>query len=206
MTRTRSALVVAEMALAVVLLVGAGLLLRSFARLTHVDPGFRADRAIAFDVLMSKRYEYDPQTNAFASSLIDRLRSLPGTIDVGVTDAYPFAALKAFGASTSFNVVGQPAALPGREPSTDLAGVSSGYFRALAIPLLKGRSSHWPKIGRTRRPLSSSTKPSPANFSPGRNPIGERIVLGITHTTGPKPTDTLTIARRDHWHCRRCPR
>ncbi|HSY83859.1 MAG TPA: ABC transporter permease [Gemmatimonadaceae bacterium] len=192
MTRTRSALVVAEMALAVVLLVGAGLLLRSFARLTHVDPGFRADRVIAFDVLLSKRYEHDPQTNAFASNLIDRLRNLPGTIDVGVTNAYPFAALKSFGASTSFNVVGQPPAAPGQEPTTDLAGVSSGYFRALAIQLSKGRIFTSAEDWGDTPPVVVINQAFAHKFFPGRNPIGEHIVLGISHTTGPKPTDTLT--------------
>jgi putative ABC transport system permease protein len=192
MTRTRSALVVAEMALAVVLLVGAGLLLRSFARLTHVNPGFRADRVIAFDVLMSKRYAHDPQTNAFASSLIDRLRSLPGTIDAGVTDEYPFAAIKSFGASTSFNVVGQPPAAVGQEPTTDLAGVSSGYFRALAIQLLKGRIFTSAEDWGDTPPVVVINQAFARKFFPGRTPIGEHIVLGFSHTTGPKPTDTLT--------------
>jgi putative ABC transport system permease protein len=192
MTRTRSALVVAEMALAVVLLVGAGLLLRSFGRLTHVDPGFRADRVIAFNALLSKRYRYDPQTAAFAASLIERLRHLPGTVDAGVANAYPFAAYKGFEVSTSFDVAGQPRAMPGQEPITHLAGVSSGYFRALAIPLMSGRVFTPDEDWRDAPPVLVINQAFARKFFSGRNPIGERLVLGIDHHTGPNPTDTLT--------------
>jgi len=192
MTRTRSALVVAEMALAVVLLVGAGLLLKSFARLTHVDPGFRADRVIAFNVLLSKRYRYDPETAAFAKSLIERLRHLPGTVDAGVTNAYPFAAYRGFDASTSFDVAGQPPAMPGQEPTTHLTGVSSGYFRALAIPLMSGRVFTPAEDWRDAPPVLVINQAFARKFFSGRNPIGERLVLGIDHHTGPNPTDTLT--------------
>jgi putative ABC transport system permease protein len=193
MTRTRSTLVVAEMALAVVLLVGAGLLLRSFARLTHVNPGFSADRAIAFDVLLSKRYAYDPQVSAFAVSVIDRLRHLPGTVDAGVADAYPFAALKPFQISTSFRIVGLPPALPGQEPVTNLVGVSSGYFHALGIPPVSGRlytaAEDWHDVP----PVVVVNQAFARKFFAGRNPIGEHMVLGISHGTGPnKDTDTLT--------------
>jgi putative ABC transport system permease protein len=192
MTRTRSALVVAEMALAVVLLVGAGLLLRSFARLIHVDPGFHPDRAIAFNVLLSKRYEYDPQTSAFATSLIDRLRHLPGTIEAGVTNAYPFAAHEGFKVGTTFNVVGQPHAPPGQEPATQLEGVSSGYFRALGIRLVNGRIFTSAEDRRDMPPVAVINQAFASKYFPGRNPIGERLILGLSHSTGPNPTDTLT--------------
>ena len=192
MTRTRSALVVAEMALAVVLLVGAGLLLRSFSRLTHVDPGFRADRTIAFDVLLSKRYQYDPQTNAFAANLIDRLRHLPGTVDAGVTNQYPFAQLKTFALSTSFHLAGQPPAPPGQESETNMAAVTSGYFHALAIPLLSGRLYTAAEDWRDAPPVVVVNQAFARKFFPGRSPIGEHIVLGLSHTTGPNKTDTLT--------------
>ncbi|HZS58121.1 MAG TPA: ABC transporter permease [Gemmatimonadaceae bacterium] len=193
MTRTRSTLVVAEMALAVVLLVGAGLLLRSFARLTHVNPGFQADRTIAFDILLTKRYEYDPQLNAFAANIIDRLRHLPGTIDAGVADAYPFAAFTPFQVETYFHIVGQPPAPPGQQTSTHLVGVSSGYFHALGIPLVSGRLYTATEDWRDTPPVVVVNQAFARKFFSGRSPIGEHVVLGISHTTGPnKDTDTLT--------------
>src|SRR5581483_11788123 len=132
-------------------------------------------------------------TNALAVSIINRLRHLPGSIDAGVTNAYPFAVLKGFDASTSFNVVGQPAAVPGQEPMTHLAGVSSGYFHALSIPLIRGRLYTQAEDWRDTPPVVVVNQAFVRKYFSGRDPIGQHIVLGLRHGTGPnQDTDTLT--------------
>jgi putative ABC transport system permease protein len=192
MTRIRSALVVGEMALAVVPLVGASLLIRSFARLTHVDPGFRPDNVIAFDVLLSKRYDYDAQTNTLASALIDRLRHLSGVVDAGIADEYPFATRRAFQMGTSFKVVGQPPAEVGHEPTIDIVGVTSGYFHALDVRLMRGRLFNANEDWHDTPPVIVVNQAFVSKYAKDHNPIGERLVFGLTHGTGPNPTDTLT--------------
>jgi putative ABC transport system permease protein len=189
--RTRSTLVVAEVALAVVLLVGAGLLTKSFTRLIHVDPGFRADHVVAFDVLLSKRYQYDPQTNAFATAMIDRLRRLPGAIDAGVTNTYPFATMKSFEIGTSFTISGQPRPEPGHEPETEVLGVSSGYFATLGMVTVRGRIFTPAEDSHNVPPVAVVNQAFVRKYFPGRNPIGEHIVLGFSHHTGPNPGDSL---------------
>jgi predicted permease len=136
--RTRGALVVGEMALAVMLLVGAGLLIRSFLALTAVDPGFRAERTLTFElVLPAARYEEEERVRAFYAALEERLRALPGVSAVGAASELP---LTGYGALLSFEI-------QGREVPTSADGindlalkvVSPGYFRALGIPVRRGR-------------------------------------------------------------------
>jgi predicted permease len=191
--QTRSALVVAEFALAVVLLVGAGLLVRSFARLVQVDPGFRADQVLAFDLtLTDDGYAHDAQRNAFANTLIERLRALPGTEDVGVASARPFETLRNFSITTTFAVVGQPPPLPGKEPDTELLPVSSGYFHALGVPLIAGRAFTEGESRRDGPPVVVVNQAFVQRYFPNESPLGKQIVLGITHDTGATQADTAT--------------
>jgi predicted permease len=189
--RTRSVLVVAELALAVVLLVGAGLLARSFARLVQVDPGFRADHVLAFDVTLPV-LPHDAQRNAFTNTLIERLRALPGTEDVGVAGARPFETMRNFSISTSFSVVGQPPAPRGKEPDTELLPVSSGYFRALGVPLIGGRTFTEGESRWDVPPVVVVNQAFVRRYFPNESPLGKQIVLGITHDTGATEADTAT--------------
>ncbi len=135
--RTRSALVIAEVALSLVLLAGAGLLLRSFARLQKVDPGFHAQNVLTFGVsLPPARYAGMVQTSAFFHSLLERVATLPGVESAGAVDPLPFSGSNASG---SFDIEGLNIPPNGNEPHADQRVASPGYFAAMGIPLRQGR-------------------------------------------------------------------
>jgi putative ABC transport system permease protein len=135
--KMRAAFVIAEVALALVLLVGAGLLVRSFVNLLHVSPGFNPERTLTMDLsLPGSRYGEDAQRIDFYARLIDRVAALPGVEAAGAVSSLPLAGL---GAATSYEVVGQPLPPKGEEPVCDVRVATNGYFKALGIPLLKGR-------------------------------------------------------------------
>jgi len=132
----RSGLLVAEVALSIVLLVGATLLLRSFDRLTSVDPGFRPERVLAFRVsLPNASYPKDPNRIAFFDALLQKLAGVPEIRAAGIVQTLPMRGSFVL----SFTVQGRPAPKPGETPSAHHRAVSPDYFRALGIPLLRGR-------------------------------------------------------------------
>ena len=138
--RTRSLVIVIEMALAMVLLVGAGLLIRSFERLTHVDPGFRADQLYVFDIaLTGTRYDDSPPTIAYTREVLQRLAALPGTEQVAVAAGRPLDPDPTYRVSTSFTLDGEPKPEPGREPESAIIPVSPSYFRTIGLGLVRGR-------------------------------------------------------------------
>jgi len=136
--RLRAALVVVEMALATMLLVGAGLLTKSLARLQDVPTGFDAAGVLVGDAPLSPvAYAGAPERNAFVERLRDRLRALPGVALAEVATAPPFSG---GGSSIHFNIVGRPPKGPEEFVITGLRAVSEGYFRALGVPLVAGRA------------------------------------------------------------------
>ena len=135
--RTRSALVVVEVALSLVLLVSAGLLLRSFARLQKADPGFRAARVLTFGVSLSPvRYASQARSSAFFDMLLQRVETLPGVISTGAIDRLPFTSGNNSG---GFEIEGREVPVEGPYPHADQRVVSAGYFTAMGIPLRRGR-------------------------------------------------------------------
>src|SRR5256884_577373 len=136
--RLRQGLVVAEVALTLVMLTGAGLLLRSFHRLQQVNPGFSHERVLSFRLdLPEKKYGKEESQINFYRNLLDRLRALPGAQAVSVTSRLPFGGNDW---QTSFVIEGQPEPPPHERPSMEVHLVSPDYFRAMGIPLLHGRS------------------------------------------------------------------
>jgi predicted permease len=134
----RSGLVVSEVALTLVLLIGAGLMIRSFYRLQQVDPGFNHEHLLTFNVsLPQKKYPEDQQKTSFYEQLAEKLRGLPGVQIVGLSSGLP---LGNNGWQTSFVVEGQPAPDPGKTPLTEACVVSPDYFQAMGITLVKGRN------------------------------------------------------------------
>jgi putative ABC transport system permease protein len=132
----RNSLLVVEVALSIVLLVGAVLLLRSFARVTQVDPGFRADNVLAFGVaLPTISYPQAHNRIAFFDTLIARLEQLPGVRSAGMVQTLPMRG----DYFLSFTVQGRPEPRPGDQPSATYRSVSPHYFSALGIPLKRGR-------------------------------------------------------------------
>ena len=136
-SRTQRALVVAEVALAVVLLAGAGLLLTSFARLQSVPPGFSPDGVlVARLTLAGPRYEDRAAMVQFYDNVLHRLRETPGVEAVGAAGALP---LSGSANTSNFHIPGRPAPANGQDPISRWERVTPGYFRALGIPLKSGR-------------------------------------------------------------------
>ena len=129
--------VVSQMAVAFVLLVGAGLLLRSFARLREVDPGFRAEKIMTMRLtLPSNRYDGDVAVGGFYGGLMERLRALPGVTAAAGISNLPMAQNNASG---SFEIEGAPTPDGQPGPHGDSHYVTQGYFETMAIPVVEGR-------------------------------------------------------------------
>ena len=134
---TRTALVVAETALALVLLVGAGLLIRSFARLQHVNPGFSSENVLTAQLsLPATRYPDANARRAFWLRLIEKARALPGVTSVGLTSNVPFNGNVSSG---SYSIVGYTPGQGEPAPHGRQEVVGADYFRAMRIPLVQGR-------------------------------------------------------------------
>ncbi|MFL6207308.1 MAG: ABC transporter permease [Pyrinomonadaceae bacterium] len=136
--RFRSALVVAEVALALVLLVGAGLMLKSFLRLIEVRPGFDPHNVMTAQLaLPPARYKENAQIVSFYQQLTEHVAAQPGVEAVGTIDMLPMAGS---GGTTTFIIDGRPPAKAGIYPEANSRTVDPGYFNALRIPVLKGRN------------------------------------------------------------------
>lgn len=134
----RSALVLSQVALALVLLLGSGLLLRSLQGVLAVDPGFRPERLLTAGVrLPGSRYKQNSQQHAFVQSLIERVSGLPGVETVAVTNGLPLAGYSFLG---SLRTEGQPVPERGQEAHVPAISVSTEYFRTMGIPLQAGRN------------------------------------------------------------------
>jgi putative ABC transport system permease protein len=172
--RARHALVVIEMSLALVLLVGAGLLVRSFLTLMRVDPGFDPSRTITMKVtLPSASYAETGRSIAFFDRLFARLDTLPG---VQASGGISYLPLHGLGAATSFFIEGQDKARQGDEPVSDVRVVTHDYFKAMGIPLLRGRLfDSRDTAPKTRRIIVSEQLVK--KYFGDVDPIGKRIVL-----------------------------
>ena len=176
----RRAFVVCEVALALLLLTGAGLLLRSLQRLRGVDPGFDAERVLTFDLsLPASRYKDDAAIAAFADSLVPSLSALPGVRSASVVFGLPLTDLSF---SSSFRVGGRPVP-EAYEPSAQLRVAGRGYFSTLGIPLRRGRL--FEPTDRAGAPQAVIASESAARkFFPAGDALGQRIRFGA------RPGDT----------------
>jgi putative ABC transport system permease protein len=172
--RLRGALVVGEVAIALVLLAGAGLLMRSFSRLQAVDPGFQPQGALIATVFLPRpHYRAPAQYLAFADEAIGQLAALPGVTAAAAATNLPFA-----GAATrSFIVEGWPAAAGAVMPVARYQIVTPQYFRAMGIPLRRGRCFQPDDSGESR-PVAIISEALARRFFPGQDPLGKRISLG----------------------------
>ena len=175
--RARSALVVAEITLALMLLVGAGLLIKSFSRLREVNPGFSTARVSTFTVTLSPvKYGTVEQQRAFSTTLLDAVHRIPGVDSAAVTFGLP---LSGTSFQLSFDVAGRPAPPPNAEPRAQVRIVSPGYFATVGIPLVRGRS-----FGAADRPGNPRamvvSEETVRRYFPGEDPIGKHIEFGWT--------------------------
>jgi len=134
----RRALVAAEVAIALVLLVGAGLLVRSFARLMSVDPGFRPQGVITAQIFATERHGPPEQSRLFFRAAVERIEALPGVDAAGAVSAMPFA-MSNINIRSDLEIVGRPAPAAGEQRGTYVTIATPGYFRAMSIPLGEGR-------------------------------------------------------------------
>jgi predicted permease len=184
-SRFGPALIMAEIALAFVVLTGAGLLVRSFAQLLHEDPGFRAQNILVADVpLPMQRYSWEAAGRFFETKLGPMLRALPGVDAVATTNAAPMSLNRTEQSrfATRFGIPGQIYE-PGRFPVAQVRWISPDYFRVLGIPLLRGRLLER-RDGGSNLQLVNETLAQ--RFFPGQDPIGKKLLLGVTT---PKPNE-----------------
>jgi putative ABC transport system permease protein len=170
--RVRNALVVSELALALVLLVGAGLLLRSLHRLQSIDPGFDPSRLFTFDLTLPMESYHDiPKRTRLYESVLTDLASLPAVEKVAAGSELPFGTGTIF---HNFVVEGRPPLPVGTEPEIYSRSVSPGYFQALAIPLVRGRGfSRTDDAGAV--PVVILNEAAARTHFAGEDPIGRRI-------------------------------
>jgi putative ABC transport system permease protein len=177
--RTRSIFVVVEVSLAVVLLVGAGLLVRSFVQLLHVNPGFDPARTVTMRVgLPGSRYEEDAKRIQFYQRLFEKVDALAG---VQASGGISFLPLVGLGAATGFEVVGRPVPPRGEGPVVDVRVVANGYFKAMGVPLLKGRlfTDHDPADSKNHVIINETMA---RKYWPGEDPIGKRVKISWNDT------------------------
>ena len=172
--RARSALVVTEIAVALVLLAGAGLLVRSFTRVLDIDPGFRPDRTLSAKIsLPGLRYETPEKSIRFFDTLVARLSGLPGVRAVGGVSFLPMTGV---GAATSYTVVGRPAPALGQEPVCDVRVATGNYFAAMGVPLVAGRLfDDRDSAPKTRRVIINETMAR--QHWPNESPVGRHVIV-----------------------------
>ena len=169
--RVRSALVVGQVALAVVLLHGAGLLLRSFVQLTSVDPGFRSEQVLSFRVdLPPAAHPSSEQVQTFFTGVLDRIRRHPGVLSVGGIHHLPIGSGGRF--RSRFQVEGRT--FEGEEPSIGVRIVTPEYFLTLGMSVLRGRGiANQDRAGGL--PIVVINERAAAQFFAGEDPIGRRL-------------------------------
>ena len=184
--RLRGLLVMAEVAISLVLLIGAGLLINSFLRLRNVDPGFRADNLLTMRVVLpDAKYETMDRRSVFYTDLINRVQSLAGVRSAAVTTNLP---LYRQGNSISIGIEGRPAPPPGQELIVVTRIVSPGYFDTMSIPLLQGRQLTEQDAKTTPRAVVISETMA-RRYWPGEDAVGKRISLGRIR----KPEDWFQV-------------
>jgi putative ABC transport system permease protein len=172
--RLRSIFVVAEIALALILLVGAGLLVRSFWRLQSVDPGFNAKNLLTMRLsLPMRKYDSDRKRVDFFRQVIDGIRALPGVEAVGATNFLPFAGPHA---GTLVEIEGRPKLPPGQGLGTGSCVTDQNYFAAMQLPLKRGRLFTEQEATEMRHVVVINEEFARKNL-PGEDSLGKRVTI-----------------------------
>ena len=179
--RTRQMLVAAEVAASVVLLVAPGLLVRSFAELTSVDPGFQSSRVLTAQVTLSQSRYPEPQQRAtFLQALIARVGALPAVEQGGAIGDPPLTGGEGFW-RFGFTIEDQPSSLDGQRGY--VRWISPGYFATMGIPLLQGRWFTEEDLGADRPQVVVVSQALVRQFFSGVDPIGQRVQTGFDGRT-----------------------
>ena len=175
-TRLRHALIVAEVALSVVLLAGAGLLFRSFMRLQAVNAGFTPQQVLTAQLSPAgPAYDENSDYIAFYDRVLERVRAIPGVDSVGVINTLPLSG----GPTMAFRIEGRPILTVDKWVPTNFRSVSPDYFRAMNITVLQGRAFTPEDNADAPRKLIINQALAQRDF-PTEDPIGKRITLGST--------------------------
>jgi putative ABC transport system permease protein len=171
----RNALVVSEIALSLVLLTGAGLLMKSLVRLLQINPGFETQNLLAIDISApAGRYSDQKRNEVFLRQLLDRIKSLPGVQGAGLIDVTPLRG----GGTTGFTVEGRPALPPGQAPEANTRDASPSYFQVMGIPLIRGR--FFTEQDKSGAPLVLIINKTLADkLFPGEDAVGHRFFFGF---------------------------
>ena len=179
--RVRSTLVVLEIALSLILLIGAGLMIKSFSRLQKVDLGFNPDRLVSMNIQLSRTKYQGPQSAAFFRQLIERVESMPGVESAGAISAIFIDALPN---STNFTIEGKPPFPTAEQIETPVDTVTPSYFRTMGIALLRGRE-FTEQDGLESQPVTIINDTFAQRFWPGEDPIGQRYKFGDSTSDAP---------------------
>ena len=191
--RVRSGLVVAQVALALLLLLGAGLTLKSFRNAQNASLGFNPENILVADVSLPKaRYDTDEKVARFNDQLIERIRSLPGVEAAALGSNIPFDNNEW---DSSFHLTGTPPYPPGERPEAEVNHVTPDYFRVMRMPLLRGRAfTADDRAGRPRTVIIDETLAQ--KYFLGKDPIGQQIDDNRTDEKNPPPLTIVGVVPR----------
>src|SRR5690606_15942998 len=172
--RARNTFVVVQRAFAVMLLVAAGLLLRSFQHLQQVDTGFRSDGILSFRLsLPAGEYDTEEERAVFYAGALARLEAVPGVTAAAATQRLP---MKDGGLNLTFEVRGRAPARTGENPSTPVGVATTDFFRTLGIPVVRGRT--FGEGDHAAAPVAFVISEEAARrFFPGEDPLGQQLTL-----------------------------
>jgi predicted permease len=174
--RARGFLAATEIALATVLLVAAGLLMRSFTMLTSVNPGFNAEHVVKADISLPQfQYSTPQQWAAFSNALLDRIQVEPGLRDAAMVVPLP---LDEGNVNLAFQIVGNPPLPPGVSVTADFSSVSPDYFHLMEIPLLRGRVFGAQDSAAAPR-VTVISETMARQFFPNQDPLGKQLIFGF---------------------------
>nr|MDP2528113.1 ABC transporter permease [Candidatus Palauibacterales bacterium] len=177
-----------EITLALVLLTGAGLMMKTMVRLSSVDPGFRVDRVQTMEIdLRAQRYDDDDARLGFWQPVLDRVRALPGVRSAAVGTVVP---LTGNHSRTDITIEGMPLPRAGMFPHPDYHFVSPGYLATLEIPLIRGRD-FGQADGADAPPVALVNAALARRYFPGQDPVGKRFMFG--HPSADKAPEWVTI-------------
>jgi putative ABC transport system permease protein len=186
--RLRGAFVAAEIALAFVLLIGAGLLIKSFRQLQSVNPGFDANNVLTMTVnVPGWKYDTDGKIINFFKQAVDQLRTLPDVAAVGAINTLPFNGPHS---GTNVEIEGRPKPPPGQQLSTGICVTDVNYFNAMKIPLKRGRLFTEQEATEARHVVIVNEAFVRTNF-PGEDPIGKRVTIYMKDEN--PPTEIIGI-------------
>jgi putative ABC transport system permease protein len=171
-TRARSLLVIADVALSLVLLIGAGLLIKSFSRIQSVSPGFESKGVLTMQLsLPTFKYREAPQIKSFFETTLEGIRALPGVQSAGAVSDLPLSGSVHSG---SFNIEGRPTTGGEEGPHADIRSATPDYFQTMKIPLISGRFFTERDL-RDSEPVAIIDETLAQRYFPGEDPIGKRV-------------------------------